>query len=304
MILIIKFILLVSSFSYAHTFSSKVASKYSTAVTAHVGIFNPACAEQGQVLYLHGHADRFENHVPLFEFLNSMCLRVVTFDWPGHGESKLGSLDLYPFSGLQDLALEIFNAYTEGHGGPRILMAWSFGGLIGTRILQSPENIFSASILFVPALSVHLATGGDGIIRTQTLTQTKHPLVKAKPSFISPLQTPLFALRNLISGFVAIHHAFATVPTLVILPEAKEDLYVDINDVENYFKIQNDKSRLRILNCKGAKHALDFEPKPYQDEIQNEIKKFIQTFNHPGAQWKNLPSPKPLSETAALCNYR
>src|SRR5262245_56662953 len=52
-----------------------------------VGVAAPSGTPRGDFLYLHGFADRFDNHLPLFQTQVARGYRVIAFDYPSHGET-------------------------------------------------------------------------------------------------------------------------------------------------------------------------------------------------------------------------
>lgn len=70
-----------------------------------VGELRPNGSPVGDVLYLHGFADRLDNHGPLFEAWTTAGLRVTSFDLPSHGENSgiRNKIDLYSFDELTAL---------------------------------------------------------------------------------------------------------------------------------------------------------------------------------------------------------
>src|SRR4051812_1989608 len=52
-----------------------------------IGVMEPSGTPKADVLFLHGFADRFDNHLPLFETWRNAGLRVIAFDYPSHGET-------------------------------------------------------------------------------------------------------------------------------------------------------------------------------------------------------------------------
>src|SRR4029078_7108019 len=124
-------------------------------LTVRVGTMGSGRA--GDVLYLHGFADRFDNHKPLFDRFVAEGLRVISFDLPSHGETCGASLDLFDFTELAELAMRVERDYAGS--GPLTVAGWSTGGLIAVRIAQGiTRNTFSRPIakmaLFAPGVDV------------------------------------------------------------------------------------------------------------------------------------------------------
>ena len=239
----------------------------------HIGLFEPGTNPvRGTVLFLHGHADRFQNHRPLLSRLAALGFRVVAFDLPGHGESS-GALDGYAMSELEEMVTVLRARYAD-QKRPFVLAGWSWGALLAISWLQKHSNEgVSGAILLAPALKPFLLTGGDGIIRSQTLTQNPETENRSAPSFLTPLETPIFALRLLAYAWrVRLTDYPSRLRTLVFVSDPTQDLYVDENAVASYF---SSKSLVEISPLYGSYHAVDFEPEPIRNLVFTRIEAFL-----------------------------
>ena len=109
-----------------------------------VGIMAPA-HPRADILFVHGHADRLDNHGPLFAAWNAAGYRVIAFDLPSHGESNILPIDVYSFDDFFALVRLVDSATLEDPQRPLLLAAWSFGGLVATRLAQHPEQLAALS---------------------------------------------------------------------------------------------------------------------------------------------------------------
>lgn len=234
-----------------------------------VGVLTPT-EPKADILFIHGHADRLDNHGALFTAWYNAGFRVISFDLPSHGESNILPIDLYTHEELAGLARMVDQATVEEMERPLFLAAWSFGGLVATRLAQEPTllNGFTRDIqgllLLTPAVTPHPFAGGDGIARVETLTNNPNAILAGPPSPAAPLQNPIFAGRLLWEAWRA-HHTILPLdlPILVLAADAAEDWYVDEEGVISWAKAQQqDGVALQLLQCPQAKHSLDNEPYP------------------------------------------
>ena len=75
-----------------------------------VGVVEPRHEPLADVLFLHGHADRLDNHPALFAALRDAGVRVVSFDLPSHGLTDAGAIDLWSVDDLARLASRVERA--------------------------------------------------------------------------------------------------------------------------------------------------------------------------------------------------
>lgn len=236
-----------------------------------VGVVEPRGETSADVLFLHGHADRLDNHAALFADLADAGYRVVSFDLPSHGLTDAGPIDVWSFDDLADLATRVESATRTDADRPLVLAGWSFGGLLATRIAQDPRlrdsftRPLSALALEVPALAPFPAAGGDGVSRLRALTHDLRAPVAGPPSPVSPLLNPVFAGRLLAQAEIASANPLPPgLPTLVELSDPRDDVYVDVASAEKWATglARRDGADVTVRTCAGARHGLDFEAYP------------------------------------------
>ncbi len=133
----------------------------------HYGVFKPKGSAVGDILFLHGYGDTFENHVPLFTEWNHIGLRVIAFDFPSHGKSHGGEwndLDWHSFRDLANIASLVRNLTLEDSSRPLFISGWSTGGLLAVRIVQSEKmrTLFPTIrglVAYAPGVSVRKCVG-------------------------------------------------------------------------------------------------------------------------------------------------
>lgn len=255
-----------------------------------VGVVEPTGAHRADVLFLHGHADRLDNHPALFEELRSRGIRVISFDLPSHGETDAGPIDVWSFADLTEVAgralaaVDSADADRESSDVPLVLAGWSFGGLLATRIAQDPalaERLprpLAGLALEVPALAPYPTAGGDGISRLRALTHDLRAPVAGPPSPPSPLQDPVFAGRLLLEAEIARSRPLpAGLPTSITLSDPDEDLYVDSAAVADWAR---DEARsagadIDVAVCTGSRHGVDFEAYPNGPAARDRVADFV-----------------------------
>lgn len=234
-----------------------------------IGVLTPA-HPIADILFIHGHADRLDNHGPLFTAWRDAGYRVISFDLPSHGESTILPIDLYSFADLFALAQLVEGSTVEDASRPLLLAGWSFGGLLATRLAQQAERFAAFSrtpqgvILFTPAVVPYGFAGGDGIARVKTLTHQPNPPLAGPPSPAAPAQNPLFAGRLLYEAWLAGREQLpATTPVLVITAGETEDWYVNTPGVKTWANDQQSAgANLQLFQCHGARHGIDNEAFP------------------------------------------
>ena len=97
---------------------------------------------EADMLFLIGFGDRADNHGPLFNLMNEQGIRVISFDYPSHGESQCSNINLESFTSLSFLAQEIEEKTRENINRPLFLSGWSTGGLLALRMIQQNLTIF------------------------------------------------------------------------------------------------------------------------------------------------------------------
>ncbi len=261
-----------------------------------VGVLQPAGEPVGDILYIHGFADRFDNHIPLFQTWSAAGFRVIAFDLPSHGEDSgsENNLNGFSFRDLAELAAKIEAETRPLNPRPLFLAGWSTGGLIVVRALQEnwgPFRPISGAILFAPGVSVRKFpwTFGNrlGFVTDQTLTHDPHPphVGPNKPN--TPFWSSLiaaFAPRLVAESVLSQHLSYPTdIPTLVVTGGDREDVYAkewvvrDWVNEQNKARVNSAKPLIIDLSCPHAMHELDNETPTFGGvEIKNSAAAFAQ----------------------------
>lgn len=237
-----------------------------------VGVQDPEGAPLGDVLYFHGFSDRLDNHGPLFEAWNKQGLRVISFDYPSHGESTGTSLNFFSFRRLARLAVTVEKATREEIQRPLILSGWSTGGLLALRMMQGQsferfERSPRGLILFAPGVSVRNFVGRSslryplGEVTLDSLTHDPEPPHHGEISPKSPGSTPLFAsflkLNSLLSQWQKLP---PELPTLILLAGSEDDRYANSESVLNWIQQQNENgAQIDAFQFPGARQEIDNE---------------------------------------------
>lgn len=256
-----------------------------------IGIQNPEGPVLGDILYVHGFADRLDNHQPLFRSWTGAGFRVIAFDLPSHGENSGSYNDLnnFSFKDLADLLAKVEQNTKPKSLRPLILSGWSTGGLLIVRMLQKNwtsglSRPVSGTILFAPGISVRKTpwTFGDGHGRVTEATLTHDP----NPPHIGPIKinSPFwshlvfkFSPRLVAESILSQKSSFPTeIPTLVFTGGDTEDVYAKSWIVRSWIVKQNvsrktsPKSLIINVSCPNGKHELDNETLPFGGgEVRN-----------------------------------
>ena len=109
--------------------------------------------ERAVLVCLHGFAgDKYSSVIrALAEAIVPKSVRVVTFDWPGHGKSPVDGESLTVENCLSDLDTVLEEI---GKEKPVYLFATSFGGFVGVNYLARHPSAFSRVVLRSPALNM------------------------------------------------------------------------------------------------------------------------------------------------------
>lgn len=229
-----------------------------------------------------GYGDRADNHLPLFNKLNSVGNRVISFDYPGHGLSKCNYLNSTDFTKLMKLVSKIELHTRPKQKRPIILSGWSTGGLLALRLAQ--DNVLNnrpikSLELIAPGISVYPLVGGDGIIRNKTLLNNPNPPHMGPPIPISPLLSPFFSSSIIFNGLLARQLGMPNISTLVLIADDHDDLYAKSFVLKSFFqdqKLLNLNQNLNIVQCQNSKHEMDNEWDSIGEFVRNEITKFSQ----------------------------
>lgn len=278
--LLIGFVFWFGSASYAQ--ESKI---YSLDSNCHIRVVvqNPEGPAKADLLFLIGFADRADNHQPLFKQLSQGGVRVISFDYPEHGESQCGSLNDQTFRKLATMAKEIEELTRVDKQRPFILAGWSTGGLLAVRIAQNRhwgERKISGLTLLAPGLSVYNLIGEWGFVTTRSLLSNPNPphLGEIKP--ISPLKFPKFSSFLLLNAQFARDQDFPKdLPTLVLVAGDEADVYAKSPVVRDWAKSLN--GPIYGFQCPDSKHEMDNEIEPIGSEVRNLFSSFVFSPNDP-----------------------
>ena len=130
------------------------------------------------VLFLHGFSDRADNHGPLFKQIAAAGFRVISFDYPSHGETRCWNLDLHDFTSLSDLAVRVLAHAKFQSKRPLFLTGWSTGGLLAYRLAQREyfnDRHLAGLVLLAPGFSVYKIPGVFGWVTQASLLSNPYP---------------------------------------------------------------------------------------------------------------------------------
>ncbi len=247
-----------------------------------VGVQNPLGTPIGDILYIHGFADRLDNHQPLFLSWTAAGFRVISFDLPSHGENSgdYNNLNNFSFRDLAELAAKVEQETKANR--PLILSGWSTGGLVVVRMLQEKwtENFsrpVNGAILFAPGVSVRKFpwTFGNrlGFVSEKSLTHNPKPPHFGKIGPDSPFWTSFvkgFAPRLLAESALSQHRNYPLeIPTLVMSAGDIEDVYAKEKVIRQWVRDQNESridNKIVNISCPHSKHEMDNEPDIYGGE--------------------------------------
>ena len=249
-------------------------------VKLRIGIMDPTGEARGDVLFLHGFSDRFDNHLPLFEGWRAAGLRVVAFDYPSHGETCGRGIDRFKIEGLAKLASFVEEHTRPASARPLVVAGWSTGGLVAVRTLQVPSLALGRKVdgafLLAPGLDVKVLVGDKQRVTLETLTHDPAPPHRGEISPSSPLQTPLFSSDLLLHARHARKDAYPKdVPTVVVTGGEREDVYANTAGVRDWVETRRaEGAAVQGLACDGGRHELDNELPPIRDEVRESAARF------------------------------
>lgn len=231
---------------------------------------------RGDVLYLHGYADRLDNHYPLFDAFVAEGLRVISFDYPSHGETVGRPLNEYTFEKLAALAGRVERE--EAPTGNLYLAGWSTGGLLAVRLAQgllrdALSRPIAGMALFAPGVAVRVVK----VVSEATLTRNPKPPHIAEPKPRTTAETAPFPLVLAANATLAgAQQLPSSIPSLVIVGGDKEDKYANTGGVMKWVKAQRrGGAQIVGLQCSGAFHELDNEPDPMGRIVRDAAARFL-----------------------------
>lgn len=244
------------------------------------------------VLFLEGLGDSAINHEPLFAALSDAGHRVIFFDYMGQGGSEGTMNDTRIVKNtnrslqISTIAERVWDRYSQGCEGPRVVMGWSTGGLAAYDMAR--RSWADAVILIAPGIAPRPFVGEahgkpelqlklKPVITARTLTRAKlggkdDPHVDAvRPD--NPLRVPLFATNLINTSLLArVWDIPRKVKGLVLL-SGVGDAYVDRDATEAVLK--REAPHFRRVKYEGAFHELDNELPEVASSVRSEILKFL-----------------------------
>lgn len=244
-------------------------------VKLRIGEARPDGPVVGDILFLHGFSDRFDNHRPLFRAWTARGFRVVSFEYPSHGETCGKSLAFYLYPSLARFAGEVERATREDAKRPLLLAGWSMGGLLAVRLLQGLEPLerpVSGALLFTPGVAVHLFLDR---VRLETLTRNEDPPHTGPIAPTRPAIYPI-AMNILHHAGVARSEALPSgVPVLTVAGGDDEDVYAKSDEIRQWVIDQRTKGGSTYgLSCRGGYHEIDNEPEPMGESVRDVTARF------------------------------
>ena len=234
---------------------------------------------KGDVLFLTGFADRADNHGPLFRQITDAGFRVISFDYPSHGETQCWNLNFHDFSTLLTLTEFILHKPKFKSDRPLVLIGWSTGGLMAYRMVQRgylPSRQITGLVLLAPGIYVRKVPGEQGYVTLESLLSNPTPphMGPIKPK--SPLHYPLFGSTIVLNSVLARAQKVPKLPTLMILGDTELDEYVETKKIIKWYKkIKTKNEHFEAFQCPGSKHELDNEIEPIGKSVRQKIVNFI-----------------------------
>ena len=234
---------------------------------------------KADVLFLIGFADRADNHGPLFEQLAGQGYRVISFDYPDHGESRCYSLDMQNFTTLSTISERILERQEYSSDRPLYLSGWSTGGLLAYRMAQQgafAERQVAGMVLLAPGLSVYMIPGEAGWVTQESLLSNPNPphLGPIQPE--SPLVYPAFSSALLFNAWRARRQSVPNIPILMFLGGDRQDVYANTPKIKSWYEeVRTSNPDFVAYQCSGAKHELDNEIEPIGGTVQRLFVDFI-----------------------------
>ncbi len=247
-------------------------------LSVRVGVQEPDSTPIGDILYFTGFGDRLDNHGPLFDEWVASGFRVISFDYPSHGETSGTPLDFFTFGRLAELATQVEKATRQDNTRPLIVSGWSTGGLLAVRMVQGSslphfDRPVAGLILFAPGISVDTIVGTPtwhywfGEITDATLTHNPDPPHKGEPQPKSPISLSSFVFAGFlkINSWLSQYEKFPNLPTLIFVAGDKGDVYADSQNLKDWIAMQDSKNgaNITMVDEPGARHEIDNETAQY-----------------------------------------
>jgi alpha-beta hydrolase superfamily lysophospholipase len=247
-------------------------------VQLRVGEARPSGTPRGDILFFHGFSDRMDNHRPLFEEWTQRGFRVLSFEYPSHGETCGRNLVHYLYPSLARFALQIEEETREDSSRPLLLAGWSMGGLLAARMMQGLEGPFSRPIagamLLTPGVAVHAFLG---TVKNETLTRNPKP---PHTGPIRPTRPAIFPIAaNILYHGDQAHRTSMPVgiPVLTVVGGDEEDVYAKSQGVRSWVQGRRAEGVTMLgLSCPGGYHEIDNEPAPMGPSVRRELGRFAE----------------------------
>jgi pimeloyl-ACP methyl ester carboxylesterase len=272
--------------------------------TVRIGVLEPEGEPVADLIFLHGHADRLDNHRELFLAFAASGVRVISYDLPSHGLTDAGPLDVWSFADLAALTGLVEKTTRDSGERPLVLSGWSFGGLLATRIAQTPEysaalsRPLAALAVENPALVPLPFSGGDGVSKLRALTHDLSAPVAGPPTPASPFLNPVFAGRLLSQAAIGRSTPLPNgLDTLVVLSDPAEDLYVDPTEIRTWAEeiAPQDGAAVTVVQCAGSRHGADIEAWPIGAAARDAMVDFV------ADAVGSRPAPAQAPEVSTAC---
>jgi len=243
-----------------------------------VGSFDARRSDRATVIYLHGFADTYDNHEAMLTSLHRAGMRVISYDYPGHGKST-GALWAWDIKRVAGIVREILNSreFTEGPNAvnrrlPVILAGWSTGATIAIRTAQSwgsdvvPEDMHLAGVIAIAPAMIASPIVGNGWsrlgmwVKPEDLTRNPRAIKYGPRPSTTVLEAGWFVLsleRASIAAKVGDH---PQIPTLVLLADNDKDFFSFPGMAKGWIESAGAGNPVFGYQCPGGYHGLEFEP--------------------------------------------
>lgn len=242
-----------------------------------VGTFKARPNDVANVIFLPGFADRFNNHEELLTQLHESGMRVISYNYPGHGLST-GVIWFWGIKHVAGIMKDVLNSpqlqsgpYALNRRLPVILVGWSTGGTIAIRTAQAwapdvlPQDMRLAGVVAITPALLARPLVGDGwsrlgmFVKAEDLTRNPRGMrYPPKPSS-TIIGAGGFAASLELASIAAKVSSAPNVPTMLMIADNDQDKFAFANLSANWVKNQPLKP-VYGFQCKGAKHGLEFEP--------------------------------------------
>ena len=264
-----------------------------------VGTYAHRAKDSATVIYLPGYADTFNNHEDLLSQLHDAGVRVISFDYPSHGQSD-GGIWAWDIQDVASIIKAVLSSPSLNSGElainrklPVILVGWSTGATMAIRTAQTwhphviPADLRLAGIVaFAPGLPVQLAVGHGYSrlgtkVKAEDLTRNARA-IKYAPMPESTLASGPFALSLFTTSVAAKVMSAPAIPTLVFVADNDKDFFVNANSSATW--VQNSPETPTFgFQCEGAYHGLEFEPDGIGELTRLLTLEFVQRLAQPSA---------------------